>query len=36
MEMDAGEFVRKLLRFYDPITYELAFARANPAQAEGV
>ena len=36
MEMDAGEFVRKLLRYYDPITYELAFARANPAQAEGV
>ena len=36
MEMDAGAFVRKLLRYYDPITYELAFARANPAQAEGV
>jgi hypothetical protein len=36
LEMDAGVFVRHLMRFYDPITYELAFARANPAQAEGV
>ena len=33
LEMDAGEFVRHLMRFYDPITFELAFARANPAQA---
>ena len=35
MEMDAGEFVRHLMRFYDPITYELAFGQKSPPAHSG-
>jgi len=34
--MDAGAFVRKLLRFYDPITYALLFPNELPHPANSV
>jgi transcriptional regulator with XRE-family HTH domain len=34
--LDAGAFVRKLLRFYDPITYALLFPNELPHPANSV
>lgn len=33
LEVDAAEFVRTLLRYYDPVTYDILFGMAGDASA---